>query len=76
MKTYAVHTYGYTHPPCFQTLKEARERLMELVSESLAQAKRKSPTATKHKNGDDSYSITLAPDSRSLLWAAHWISEA
>lgn len=74
MKKYIVQSAGYTNCPTFGTLIEAQTYLKELVGDSLIMAKRRSKTATKHKLGENNYSITLGRDKRSSLWAHHWIS--
>lgn len=68
-----VVTIGYTHPPCFDTLKEARAHLKALVAESYSKARARSKTATKHKLAEDDYEITLGRDKRSARWNRHII---
>ena len=68
-----VQTRGYTHCTQFTNLKEAREFLRAIVAASLKSARRLSKTATKHKLGEDNYSITLSSDHRSNLCIQHHI---
>jgi hypothetical protein len=70
---YTVQSLGYYHCPEYKNYAEAKLVLAGLVVDSLNSARRKSPQATKHKLGKDSYSITLGADRNSALWAVHTI---
>lgn len=73
-KIYVVHTRGYHNCPEFDTLAGAKKLLKELVDDSYRDAKRRWPTARKHKLGQNNYQITLASDRNSQLFAHHFIA--
>lgn len=71
--THVVQTKGYYGCPGYQDIEEARMLLKSLVANSLAAAKLNSKKAHKHKISQDNYMITRGRDSKSALWAHHFI---
>lgn len=73
---YYVNTLGYSHPPSFDTLAEARAVLHDNVAAGVMACRRKFGRAYKQKTGGDSYQVTAAKDALSSLWGAYWITKS
>ncbi len=67
---------GRECPEPFDSIQEARTALSAATDEELAAARRISAGARKHKNGEDSYLITLGSDRRSSLWTCLCLAPA
>ena len=71
---YLVATRGYHNGPEFNTKKEAKDFLNQIISEEKKRCKNKFGAAHVHRSvSGDSVDITLGADNRSSLWSSHCI---